>query len=188
MRLMGDLWVGSGQRDEEGADDRAAESHAEQRPQQSRPHQSNEYRSGPRHGQPDSHPRDGREREAGCGTVPPEEGMGSLIKVLHVVGARPNFMKVAPVMRALALRGGRFEQRLVHTGQHYDEAMSQVFFDELEIGTPDEDLEVGSGSHAWQTAQIMMRFEPVVTRFAPDWVMVVGDVNSTIACTRGAAT
>jgi UDP-N-acetylglucosamine 2-epimerase (non-hydrolysing) len=110
-----------------------------------------------------------------------------LIKVLHVVGARPNFMKVAPVMRALARRGGRFEQRLVHTGQHYDEAMSQIFFDELEMGPPDEDLEVGSGSHAWQTAQIMMRFEPVVTRIAPDWVMVVGDVNSTVACTLVAA-
>ncbi len=105
------------------------------------------------------------------------------IKVLHVVGARPNFMKVAPVMRALAARGGRFEQRLVHTGQHYDQAMSQVFFEELEITPPDENLEVGSGSHAWQTAQIMMRFEPVLTDAAPDWVIVVGDVNSTMACT-----
>ncbi len=105
------------------------------------------------------------------------------LKVLHVVGARPNFMKVAPVMRALAARAGRFEQRLVHTGQHYDEAMSQVFFDELEIAPPDENLEVGSGGHAAQTAQIMLRFEPVLTAFAPDWVVVVGDVNSTMACT-----
>ena len=96
-------------------------------------------------------------------------------------------MKVTPVMRALAARAGRFQQRLVHTGQHYDEAMSQVFFDELEIPPPDENLEVGSGSHAWQTAQIMLRFEPVLQAFAPDWVVVVGDVNSTMACTLVAA-
>jgi UDP-N-acetylglucosamine 2-epimerase (non-hydrolysing) len=110
-----------------------------------------------------------------------------LIKVLHVVGARPNFMKVAPVMRGLAARGSQVSQRLVHTGQHYDEAMSQVFFDELQIEPPDENLEVGSGSHAWQTAQIMMRFEPVLKGSAPDWVVVVGDVNSTMACTLVAA-
>jgi UDP-N-acetylglucosamine 2-epimerase (non-hydrolysing) len=96
-------------------------------------------------------------------------------------------MKVAPVMRALAAHGDRFLQRLVHTGQHYEEAMSQVFFDELEIAPPDENLEVGSGSHAWQTAQIMIRFEPVLKGFTPDWVMVVGDVNSTMACTLVAA-
>jgi UDP-N-acetylglucosamine 2-epimerase (non-hydrolysing) len=96
-------------------------------------------------------------------------------------------MKVAPVMRVLATRTGRFEQYLVHTGQHYDEAMSQVFFDELEIAPPDENLEVGSGSHAWQTGQIMMRFEPVLTGFKPDWVVVAGDVNSTMACTVVAA-
>ncbi len=105
------------------------------------------------------------------------------LKVLHVVGARPNFMKVAPVMRAMAARVGLFEQRLVHTGQHYDEGMSQIFFQELEISPPDDNLEVGSGTHAWQTGQIMMRFEPVLQAFAPDWVMVVGDVNSTMACT-----
>ena len=110
-----------------------------------------------------------------------------MIKVLHVVGARPNFMKVAPVMRALTAHRGSFLQRLVHTGQHYEEAMSQVFFDELEIAPPDENLEVGSGSHAGQTAQIMIRFEPVLKGFAPDWVMVVGDVNSTMACTLVAA-
>jgi UDP-N-acetylglucosamine 2-epimerase (non-hydrolysing) len=105
------------------------------------------------------------------------------LKVLHVVGARPNFMKVAPVMRAMAARQGLFDQRLVHTGQHYDEGMSQVFFDELEISPPHENLEVGSGSHAAQTAQVMLRFEPVLQAFAPDWVVVVGDVNSTMACT-----
>jgi UDP-N-acetylglucosamine 2-epimerase (non-hydrolysing) len=105
------------------------------------------------------------------------------LKVLHVVGARPNFMKVAPVMRAMAARGSVFEQRLVHTGQHYDEAMSQVFFDELGIAPPDKNLEVGSGSHAAQTAEIMLRFEPVLTAWKPDWLVVVGDVNSTMAAT-----
>jgi UDP-N-acetylglucosamine 2-epimerase (non-hydrolysing) len=109
------------------------------------------------------------------------------LKILHVVGARPNFMKVAPVMRALAARAGRFEQRLVHTGQHYDEAMSQVFFDELGIAPPDDNLEVGSGSHAAQTAEIMLRFEPVLVGFRPDWLVVVGDVNSTMAATLVAA-
>jgi UDP-N-acetylglucosamine 2-epimerase (non-hydrolysing) len=105
------------------------------------------------------------------------------VKVMHVVGARPNFMKVAPVMRALAARPAAFEQRLVHTGQHYDEAMSQVFFDELGIASPDDNLEVGSGSHAAQTAEIMLRFEPVLQSFRPDWLVVVGDVNSTMAAT-----
>jgi UDP-N-acetylglucosamine 2-epimerase (non-hydrolysing) len=109
------------------------------------------------------------------------------LKVLHVVGARPNFMKVAPVMRALAARPHTFEQRLVHTGQHYDDGMSQVFFDELGIAPPDENLEVGSGSHAAQTAQVMLRFEPVLQAWRPDWLVVVGDVNSTMACTLVAA-
>jgi UDP-N-acetylglucosamine 2-epimerase (non-hydrolysing) len=106
-----------------------------------------------------------------------------VVKVLHVVGARPNFMKVAPIMRSMAARSGRFEQRLVHTGQHYDEAMSQVFFDELGIAPPDENLEVGSGSHAAQSAEIMLRFEPVIEAYRPDWLVVVGDVNSTMAAT-----
>lgn len=104
------------------------------------------------------------------------------MRILHVVGARPNFMKIAPVMRALACHGGEFEQRLVHTGQHYDESMSRVFFEELELPRPDLDLAVGSGTHAWQTGQVMMRFEPVVVEYRPDWVMVPGDVNSTLAC------
>jgi len=104
------------------------------------------------------------------------------LKILHVAGARPNFMKVAPIIAALAGRDGAFEQRLVHTGQHYDENMSQVFFDQLGLPRPDVDLGVGSGSHAVQTARIMERFEPLVVDHAPDWVVVVGDVNSTLAC------
>jgi len=99
--------------------------------------------------------------------------------VLHVVGARPNFVKAAPVLRALAQRGAR--QTLVHTGQHYDRNMSDVFFAQLAIPDPDVNLDVGSGSHAWQTAEIMRRFEPVVVGRKPDLVLVYGDVNSTVA-------
>ncbi|HXS13597.1 MAG TPA: UDP-N-acetylglucosamine 2-epimerase (non-hydrolyzing) [Acidobacteriaceae bacterium] len=99
--------------------------------------------------------------------------------VLHVVGARPNFMKAAPVYRALAKSG--FNQVLVHTGQHYDALMSDVFFQTLEIPAPDESLNVGSGSHAQQTAAIMSKFEPVVLARKPDVVLVYGDVNSTVA-------
>src|ERR1035441_9677195 len=101
------------------------------------------------------------------------------MRVLHVVGARPNFMKAAPVYRALASKG--HEQTLVHTGQHYDVLMSDVFFKGLEIPDPDESLNVGSGSHAQQTASIMSRFEPVVLARKPDIVLVYGDVNSTVA-------
>jgi len=103
-------------------------------------------------------------------------------RILHVVGARPNFMKVAPIIRAMAKYPDEFEQILVHTGQHYDANMSQVFFDELEMPKPDVNLEVGSGSHAWQTGEIMQRFEPVMLDYKPDWVFVPGDVNSTVAC------
>jgi UDP-N-acetylglucosamine 2-epimerase (non-hydrolysing) len=99
--------------------------------------------------------------------------------ILHVVGARPNFVKAAPVVRAIRELGLR--QTLVHTGQHYDRNMSDVFFTELEIPEPDFNLEVGSGSHASQTAEIMHRFEPVVTEQKPDIVLVYGDVNSTVA-------
>jgi UDP-N-acetylglucosamine 2-epimerase (non-hydrolysing) len=99
-----------------------------------------------------------------------------------VVGARPNFMKVAPVMHEMAQYPREFEQILVHTGQHYDTLMSRVFFEELGLPRPDVNLEVGSGSHTWQTAQVMSRFEPVVEEISPDWVVVVGDVNSTLAC------
>jgi len=104
------------------------------------------------------------------------------MKIIHVVGARPNFMKIAPIMRQMAKYPDKFEQILVHTGQHYDTNMSQVFFDELDLPRPDVNLEVGSGSHAWQTAQIMQRFEPVLVEHQPDWVLMPGDVNSTIAC------
>jgi UDP-N-acetylglucosamine 2-epimerase (non-hydrolysing) len=104
------------------------------------------------------------------------------LRILHVAGARPNFMKVAPIIDAMARRGDEFDQQLVHTGQHYDENMSRVFFDQLGLPRPDVNLEVGSGSHAQQTARIMVAFEPVVQAARPDWVSVVGDVNSTLAC------
>jgi UDP-N-acetylglucosamine 2-epimerase (non-hydrolysing) len=103
------------------------------------------------------------------------------MKIIIVAGARPNFMKIAPLMREAARRPG-LRVCLVHTGQHYDARMSQLFFDELKIPRPDIHLEVGSGSHAVQTAEVMKRFEPVVQAEAPDVVVVVGDVNSTIAC------
>jgi UDP-N-acetylglucosamine 2-epimerase (non-hydrolysing) len=99
--------------------------------------------------------------------------------ILHVVGARPNFIKAAPVIRAAKHRG--LIQILVHTGQHYDRDMSDIFFTQLEIPDPDVNLEVGSGSHAAQTAEIMRRFEPVVLGHKPDVVLVYGDVNSTAA-------
>jgi UDP-N-acetylglucosamine 2-epimerase (non-hydrolysing) len=101
------------------------------------------------------------------------------VKIMHVVGARPNFMKLAPCHRALAKHGAK--QIVVHTGQHYDESMSDSFFRDLEIPPPDVNLEVGSASHAVQTARIMERFEPVALEHRPDWVLVYGDVNSTAA-------
>jgi UDP-N-acetylglucosamine 2-epimerase (non-hydrolysing) len=104
-----------------------------------------------------------------------------MIKIICVCGARPNFMKIAPLMKAFD-QSGKFQTLLVHTGQHYDENMSRLFFDDLGIPKPDINLEVGSASHAVQTAEIMRRFEPVVLDFKPDYVLVVGDVNSTIAC------
>lgn len=107
-------------------------------------------------------------------------------KVLHVVGARPNFMKIAPVMRALS-GSATIRQVLIHTGQHYDERMARIFFEELEIPTPDRDLGVGSGSQAEQTAAVLTRFEKVVAEERPDLVVVVGDVNSTLAAALVAA-
>lgn len=109
------------------------------------------------------------------------------MKILHVVGARPNFMKIAPIMKEMARYPDCFEQILVHTGQHYDNKMSQVFFDDLDIPQPDVYLNVGSGSHAEQTARIMLAFEPVLLKYQPDWILVVGDVNSTLACALVAA-
>jgi len=105
-----------------------------------------------------------------------------MLKVINVVGARPNFMKVAPIVAAMKERPASFQPLVVHTGQHYDSAMSDSFFRDLDLPQPDTHLGVGSGSHAAQTAAVMERFEPVVLREKPDWVLVVGDVNSTIAC------
>ena len=103
------------------------------------------------------------------------------MKIVNVVGARPNLMKVAPLMEAFAARPG-IQPLLVHTGQHYDANMSDLFFRQLGIPEPDLNLGVGSGSHALQTAEIMKGFEPVLLEHRPDAVLVVGDVNSTIAC------
>lgn len=111
------------------------------------------------------------------------------IKIIVVAGARPNFMKIAPFLKAISAyndavgMGKRVNALLVHTGQHYDNNMSDIFFRELGIQPPDINLGVGSGTHAMQTAQIMMGFEAVCHREQPDWVVVVGDVNSTMACT-----
>jgi UDP-N-acetylglucosamine 2-epimerase (non-hydrolysing) len=102
--------------------------------------------------------------------------------ILHVVGARPNLMKVAPVLSALR-QYPKIEQTLIHTGQHYDTNMSDVFFQQLEIPAPDVNMGVGSGSHARQTADIMSGFEPIVLERKPDIVLVYGDVNSTVAAT-----
>lgn len=102
------------------------------------------------------------------------------MKIVVVAGARPNFVKVAPILDALSLQG--HQGFLVHTGQHYDAGMSDAFFRDLGIREPDIHLGVGSGSHGSQTARIMEAFEPVLDRVAPDWVVVVGDVNSTLAC------
>ena len=110
------------------------------------------------------------------------------MKIMHVVGARPNFMKVAPIIEAfndhncIAKPGLRVEQTLVHTGQHYDRSMSDLFFDNLDLPRPDINLGVGSGSHGKQTGRIMEAFETVLEQEKPDLVLVVGDVNSTMAC------
>lgn len=118
--------------------------------------------------------------------MPPWRKPGtSLMKIINVCGARPNFMKIAPLMRAYRARDG-IVPVLVHTGQHYDENLSDLFFRQLDIPEPDVNLGVGSASHAVQTAEIMARFEPVLAEHQPDWVVVVGDVNSTIACALAA--
>ncbi len=108
------------------------------------------------------------------------------MKIISVVGARPNFMKIAPFIRAIEKhnqgKGEKVEHLLVHTGQHYDHQMSQTFFDALNIPPPDIHLEVGSGSHAEQVGNTMIAFEKVVMEEKPDWVVVVGDVNATLAC------
>jgi len=107
------------------------------------------------------------------------------MKILNIVGARPNLVKIAPLMRAMKSRA-EIEPVLVHTGQHYDERLSDIFFRQMEIPVPDVNLEVGSGSHAAQTADILKRIEPVLLEQKPDVVLVVGDVNSTIAVSLAA--
>jgi len=105
------------------------------------------------------------------------------LKIINIVGARPNFMKMAPIIEAMNKYPDQIQHLLVHTGQHYDEKMSKSFFVDLGMPIPDINLEVGSGSHAEQTAKIMVEFEKVCLREKPDMVIVVGDVNSTMACT-----
>jgi UDP-N-acetylglucosamine 2-epimerase (non-hydrolysing) len=108
--------------------------------------------------------------------------MSDKLKIISVVGARPNFMKVAPLHRAFAERTEYAEHMIVHTGQHYDVNMSDAFFQDLEMPQPEYFLGVGSGSHASQTAKIMMEFEKICVEVKPDFLIVVGDVNSTVAC------
>ncbi|MCZ7557212.1 MAG: UDP-N-acetylglucosamine 2-epimerase (non-hydrolyzing) [Bacteroidia bacterium] len=110
-----------------------------------------------------------------------------MLTFLSVVGARPNFMKVAPLHRALEAHADRVRHLICHTGQHYDEKMSKIFFDDLELPQPHIYLGVGSGSHAEQTAKVMTAFEQVLLEHKPDLVIVVGDVNSTLACSVTAA-
>ncbi|HEY0385797.1 MAG TPA: UDP-N-acetyl glucosamine 2-epimerase, partial [Pyrinomonadaceae bacterium] len=105
-----------------------------------------------------------------------------MLKIINVVGARPNFMKVAPIVEAMRRRSEEFAPLVVHTGQHYDAQMSDAFFRDLGLPEPDVYLGVGSASHAQQTAAVMQSFEGVVLAERPDWVLVVGDVNSTLAC------
>ena len=116
--------------------------------------------------------------------------MNKKLKIFIIAGARPNFMKVAPIIKEIqrysvdgANSDVQLEYQLIHTGQHYDEKMSDIFFMELGIPAPDINLAVGSGSHAVQTANVMIKFEPLCEHEKPDWVVVVGDVNSTLACT-----
>jgi len=113
--------------------------------------------------------------------------MGSSIHIVNVVGARPNFMKIAPLMKQYAKYSSEIEPVLLHTGQHYDDSMSRVFFSDLGIRQPDIDLGVGSGSHAEQTGKVMVGFEKALLKIRPELVVVVGDVNSTMACTIVAA-
>ena len=108
------------------------------------------------------------------------------MRVLNVVGARPNFVKIAPIVEAMERHPENFQQLLVHTGQHYDRELSQAFFRDLELPQPDIELNVGSGSHSEQTGRIMILFEATCLDQKPDLVLVVGDVNSTLACTLAA--
>ena len=108
------------------------------------------------------------------------------MKIISVVGARPNFMKISPFIKEIEEHNKKNKTKvthiLVHTGQHYDERMSKSFFESLNISEPDVNLEIGSGSHAEQVAHTMIAFEKVLIAEKPDWVVVVGDVNATLAC------
>jgi UDP-N-acetylglucosamine 2-epimerase (non-hydrolysing) len=117
----------------------------------------------------------------------PIDRMCRMLRLVNIVGARPNFMKIAPLIDEMRLRGDRIHPILVHTGQHYDESMNDSFFRELDIPRPDLNLEVGSASHAEQTGRIMIALEPVFEEHKPDWAVVVGDVNSTMAAALVAA-
>ena len=108
------------------------------------------------------------------------------LRIVNIVGARPNLMKIAPIVGELRMHGC-FESVLIHTGQHYDDGMSEVFFRELNIPNPDYNLGIGSGTHTWQTAQVMLALEPLFAQLKPQCVIVVGDVNSTLAATLVAA-
>lgn len=110
-------------------------------------------------------------------------GAGNLtpMRIVHVLGTRPNFVKMAPLIAAIRRRSPDFEQVIVHTGQHYDRLMSEIFFEQLGVPEPDHMLEVGSGTHAEQTARVMERLEPLLLGIKPDLVVVPGDVNSTVA-------
>ena len=110
-----------------------------------------------------------------------------MLRLASVVGARPNFMKIAPLLAEMKRRPDIIEPTLIHTGQHYDDSMNDAFFRDLEIQRPDINLEIGSGTHAEQTGRIMIELEPALARLKPDWVIVVGDVNSTMAATLVAA-
>lgn len=108
------------------------------------------------------------------------------MRIINIVGARPNLVKIAPLLREMR-RQERIEPLLVHTGQHYDQKLSNIFFQQMNISEPDFNLDVGSGSQAWQTAEILKRIEPVLMDHSPDLVLVVGDVNSTVAASLAAA-
>lgn len=108
------------------------------------------------------------------------------MKILNIVGARPNLVKIAPLLKAMRSNSG-INPVLVHTGQHYDEKLSGIFFEQMGIRRPDVNLDVGSGSQAWQTAEILKRIEPVLVEQNPDVLLVVGDVNSTMAASLAAA-